>query len=172
MKKLTTEIFQQAGAKPEAQPAHEHRLLMFLVQHYCLKVPYLLQLAGATPQQLGQVLQHFDEKAGNYFTKVNKRPLSAKQSATQRAQQLEKLRPEPAPQVQQQCQSDITEEDDDDLNEDYDETRSTTRVSASGSNIAHIEKANSLKRNMTGETRGKQKKQGDIINNFNNVRIS
>eukprot|EP00971_Amphidinium_carterae_P154189 3058118-Amphidinium_carterae.1 len=46
MKKLITEIFQQAGAKPDAQPAHEHRLLMLLVQHYCLK--------------------HFDEKAGKF----------------------------------------------------------------------------------------------------------
>eukprot|EP00971_Amphidinium_carterae_P166744 3304348-Amphidinium_carterae.3 len=110
MKKLITEIFQEAGAKQDAQPAHEHQRLMFLVQHYCLKVPYLLQLAGATPQQLGQVLQHFDENAGKYFTKVNMRPLSAIQSATQRAQQLDRLRPEPAPQVPQQCQSDITEE--------------------------------------------------------------
>eukprot|EP00971_Amphidinium_carterae_P166743 3304348-Amphidinium_carterae.2 len=44
-------------------------------------------------------------------------------------------------------------------------------MTASGSNIAHIEKANSLKRKMAGEARGKQKKQGDIINNFHNVKI-
>eukprot|EP00971_Amphidinium_carterae_P119974 2376336-Amphidinium_carterae.1 len=64
MKKLITEIYQQAESKPDAQPAHQHRLLMFLAQHYYLKVPYLLQRAGATVQQLSQVLQHFDENGG------------------------------------------------------------------------------------------------------------
>eukprot|EP00971_Amphidinium_carterae_P310806 6176281-Amphidinium_carterae.1 len=102
MKKLITEIYQQAEAKPDAQPAHQHRLLMFLIQHYCLKVPYLLQRAGATVQQLNQVLQHFDKDAGKYFTKVNTRPFSAIQSEMQRAQQPDRLRPEPVPQTQQQ----------------------------------------------------------------------
>eukprot|EP00971_Amphidinium_carterae_P336863 6473427-Amphidinium_carterae.1 len=129
------------------------RLLIFLTQHYLHKVPYLRHKAEATQEQCNQVLQNFDEDAQKHFTKVNTRPLSSLQSAFQRAQQLERLRPEPVPQYQQ-CHSDITEEDDDILQDDY-ETRSTTKASASGSNL---EKTNSLKRKITEESRGKQKK--------------
>eukprot|EP00971_Amphidinium_carterae_P180869 3587932-Amphidinium_carterae.1 len=164
---MITEIYQQSEAKHDAAPAYQHRLLMFLVQHYALKVPFLLQSAGATIPQCNQVLQHFDEYAEKYFTRVNTRPLSE----IQRAQQLERLRPGPLPQEPLQYQDDITEEEDEDFLDEYDETRSTTRASASGSNIVHLEKANALKRKMTGEARGKQKKQGDVITNFYNVKI-
>eukprot|EP00971_Amphidinium_carterae_P179624 3562450-Amphidinium_carterae.1 len=67
MKKLIAEIYQQAE-KEGIQPAHQHRLLMLLVQHYLHKVPYLLHKAGATQEQCNQVLSHFDEKAGRHFT--------------------------------------------------------------------------------------------------------
>eukprot|EP00971_Amphidinium_carterae_P165572 3282329-Amphidinium_carterae.1 len=169
MKKMITEIYQQFDTKPDAQPPWQDRLLMFLVQHYSTKVPLLMQETRATIAQCNQVLHHFDENGHTYFMKPNKRPLSE----LQRLQQLERLRPQPLPQEMPHYQDDITEEDDEDNFDEYAySSRSTTRASASGSNIVHIEKQQSLKRKITGEGRGTpQKKQGDIITNFNNARI-
>eukprot|EP00971_Amphidinium_carterae_P038290 752770-Amphidinium_carterae.1 len=120
IKKMITKIYQQSEARPDAAPPYGHRLLMFLAQHYALKVPYLLQATTLSLRQCNQVLQHFDDYAGKHFQRVNTRPLSE----IQRAQQLERLRPEPVHQGLRQCQEDITEEEDEDLLEDYDETRS------------------------------------------------
>eukprot|EP00971_Amphidinium_carterae_P290094 5759848-Amphidinium_carterae.3 len=65
-KKMITEIDQQAETKREPQLPWQHRFLMFLVQHYALKVPLLRQETGSTIAQCNQ-----------------------------RAQQLERLRPQP-----------------------------------------------------------------------------
>eukprot|EP00971_Amphidinium_carterae_P204829 4065003-Amphidinium_carterae.1 len=50
------------------------------------------------------------------------------------------------------------------MNDDYDETQSTTRASASAST--------SLKRKMTEDTKETKKKQADIINNLHHVSIT
>eukprot|EP00971_Amphidinium_carterae_P227551 4513617-Amphidinium_carterae.1 len=99
IKKRIIEIYQQAE-KPgrrgeEVQPAHKHRLMLFLTQHYLQKVPYLLHKAGATQEQCNLVLQNFDHDATKHFTKVNTRPLSSLQTPFQRAAALERIRPEP-----------------------------------------------------------------------------
>eukprot|EP00971_Amphidinium_carterae_P117623 2330175-Amphidinium_carterae.1 len=100
VKKHIIKIYQQAE-KPgrrgdEVQPAHKHRLMLFLTQHYLHKVPYLLHNAGATQEQCNLVLQNFDDDASKHFTKVNARPLSSLQTPFQRAAALERIRPEPA----------------------------------------------------------------------------
>eukprot|EP00971_Amphidinium_carterae_P254634 5055086-Amphidinium_carterae.2 len=64
-------------------------------------------------------------------------PLSEKEEP----RQLEALRPEPA---RRQYRHDLTEEDTAQMNDDYNETQSTTRASASAST--------SLKRNITDDT--------------------
>eukprot|EP00971_Amphidinium_carterae_P150225 2977946-Amphidinium_carterae.1 len=81
-------------------------------------------------------------------------------SPAEERRQLETLRPEP---VRRQYRHDLNEEDTADIIEDYDETQSTTRASAS---------ATSLKRKITEETTETKKKQADTINNFHHVSIT
>eukprot|EP00971_Amphidinium_carterae_P151080 2995996-Amphidinium_carterae.1 len=82
-------------------------------------------------------------------------------SAAEERRRLESLRPEPA---RRQYRHDLTEEDTAPMNDDYDETQSTTRASASASM--------SLKRKITEDTTETKKKQADIINNFHHVSIT
>eukprot|EP00971_Amphidinium_carterae_P348848 6490704-Amphidinium_carterae.1 len=76
-------------------------------------------------------------------------------SEAEERRQLETLCPEPA---RRQYRHDLTEEDTAHMNEDYDETQSTTRASASAST--------SLKRKITDDTLETKKTPADIINNF------
>eukprot|EP00971_Amphidinium_carterae_P225280 4468415-Amphidinium_carterae.1 len=134
---------------------------MFIIQHYLYKVPYLLQRAGLSAPECNKIFQHFDHNAGRFFTKVNQRPLSMTPlSEKEERRQLEALRPEPA---RRQHRHDLTEEDTAQMNDDYDETQSTTRAAASAST--------SLKRKITEDTSETKKKQADIINNFHHVSI-
>eukprot|EP00971_Amphidinium_carterae_P044776 880818-Amphidinium_carterae.1 len=157
MKKMITEIYQQSEVKQDAAPPFQHRLLMFLVKHYPTKVQLLLQETGATMAQCHQVLHHFDQYGQKYFMKID----------------YDHNQCQPLHQEVPHYQGDITEEEDEDIFDEYDETRSTTRASASSSNIVHIEKQqHSLKRKITREACGTpQKKQGDVITNFYNVKI-
>eukprot|EP00971_Amphidinium_carterae_P078562 1554230-Amphidinium_carterae.1 len=129
---------------------------MFIIQRYLYKVPYLLQRGGLSAAKGNKIFQHFDQNAGRFFTKVNQRPLSMTPlPEAEERRRLELLRPEPA---RRQYRHDLTEEETAPMNDDYDETQSTTRASASTST--------SLKRKITEDTLETKKKQADIINNF------
>eukprot|EP00971_Amphidinium_carterae_P301785 5995758-Amphidinium_carterae.1 len=152
MKKMIAEIYQQSEAKRDAPPPYTH------TDNSCSYSTTLLDESSITTSSDRSTMQpgpsYFDENGHKYFMK------------------LERLRPQPLPQEATQYQDDITEGEDEDIFDEYDETRSTTRASASSSNIAHIEKQHSLKRKITGEARGTpQKKQGDVITNFYNIKI-
>eukprot|EP00971_Amphidinium_carterae_P110837 2195504-Amphidinium_carterae.2 len=75
--KIIIEVNQQAEKdKDENNPPEAHKLLIFIIQHYLYKVPYLLQKAGLTPAEGNKIFQYFDHTANCFFTRVNQRPLS------------------------------------------------------------------------------------------------